>query len=197
MSQTICRMYPSHEQAQGAAQALRTDRFDDFPFVNVVGAHTVTPTTLDTVTAAIAKCHVLKAHARVYAEGVLRGGTLVIVHAPFGSALLAQQILDEHGPVESGFAETSDRLQAWDEAAPMSSALHCRVLLDDSATFSRFWNVRPLTKKQRTTSAALGLPELSRQRGSFNGTVGMPLLSNKGTILSSLLGLPVLIGSKR
>lgn len=196
MSQTINRMYDNHESAARAAHELRSSRFDRFTAVHVVtrsaGADAGADASIDGIAASIMKGHVLKAHAVVFAERIRRGGTLVTVHAPFGTAAAAMNILDSHGPIDSGVPELKDDIVAWDEAAPCSSALHMRVLLDDSATFSRFWNVPPLLKKAATTFSALGIPETVAFKGPYAGTFGIPLISQKATILSSMLGLPVL-----
>lgn len=199
MSQTINRMYDNHASATRAAHELRSNRFDRFTAVHVVTRSDVlaqgtgeADATIDGIAASIMKGHVLKAHAMVFAERVFRGGTLVTVHAPFGTAVAAMNILDSHGPIDSGVPELKDDIVAWDEAAPCSSALHIPVLLDDSATFSRFWNVPPLLKKAATTFSAFGIPETVDTNGPYRGSFGLPLLSNKPTIFSSMLGLPVL-----
>ena len=194
MSQTICRMYASHDQALKAAHALETHRFDRFDAVRVIGrddAHA----SVEALTAAIMKGWVLKAQAKVFAEGVARGGALVIVQAPFGSGVSALEILQSFDPIDSGVPDVEDRAPVWDEATPVSNVLGLRVLLDDSASFARFWNVPALSKKPVTWSTAMSIPEISRPSGPFTGTFGMALLSNKATILSSMLGLPLL--SKR
>ena len=197
MSQTINRMYETPQRATDAAAALRGEHFDDVHVFDARGGAGEGAATLtaDQITASMLKACVLKSHAKVFAEGIQRGGTLVTVHAPFGMADAAVVVLDRFGPVASGIAEPQEPLTPWDEAAPCSSAFGAPVLLEDSATFSRFWNVAPLLKSAATTSSALGLPESSGSSGPFAGTIPLPLLSRKATLLSSMLGLPVL--SKR
>ena len=198
MSQTIHRMFDSHEHANSAAAELRNHRLDRFDDVHVFTNRGPTGAELsaDDIVAAMMKGHVLKAHAKVLAQGVKRGGTLVTVHAPFGTAVSAIDVLERHGATASGLPEVKDDLQAWDDAAPLSSALSQRVLLDDSATFSRFWNVAPLLKSGATTSSALGMPEISRSSGPYSGVFPLPLLSRKAAPLSTMLGLPVLSKSR-
>ena len=194
MSQTIHRMFDSHERASSAAAELRNHRLDRFDDVHVFTSRGPAGAELsvDDIVAAMMKGHVLKAHAKVLAQGVKRGSTLVTVHAPFGTAASAIDVLERHGASPSGLPEVKERLRAWDDAAPLSSALSQRVLLDDSATFSRFWNVAPLLKSGATTSSALGMPEISRSSGPYSGAFPLPLLSRKATPLSTMLGLPVL-----
>jgi hypothetical protein len=139
---------------------------------------------------------ILKSHAKIYTEGIKRGGTLVTVHASFGSSLTATAILDSHGPIDSGLVDTTDAMYLWDDAAPCSSLFHVPVLLPDSATFARFWNVKPLLAGGKTTSSSLGLPEVKKSARHYVPTIPMALLSTKGTILSSMLNLPVLRASR-
>jgi len=197
MSQTINRVYDSLGRANGAAHELRTNRFDRFDEMHVVSRPGEgDATSVDAIVAALMKACVLKVHARVFAEGIRRGGTLVRVHAHFGTADAAPGILERHGPIDSRVPDVSERLPAGDEAAPCSSLLHMPVLLADSASFSRLWNVPPLLKSGATTSSALGLPEATVSRGPFAGTFGLPPISNKATPLSSMLGLPVLMNAR-
>ena len=192
MSQAIHRMYDSHERATRAAAELAADRFGRFTEVFVCSQAAGSGASADEIVASLMKAHVLKAHARVYAERVLRGQALVTVHAPFGAALTALNMLQRHGPADSGVADAMEPYLPWDEGTPLSNLLGLRVLLADSDTFSRFWNVPALSRQGATTSSALGLPELSASRGPFTGTFGLSLISHKATPLSSLLGLPVL-----
>lgn len=196
MSQTISRMYDSVERANAAADALRNHYFIRFTDVHVTSRDTVAGGSAEGIVAALLKVYILKAHARVYADVIQRGGALVTVHAAFGSAVTAVQTLDEFGPIDSGVAVTEDRATPWDDAAPCSSAFGLPVLLSDTASFSRFWNVPALSKKGATTSSALGLPEVSDSRSPFTGTFGGRLISANGTFMSSMLGLPLLTKSR-
>lgn len=198
MSQTIHRMFDSHERASSAAQELRNHRIDRFDDVHVFSSrgHNGADLSVEQIVAAMMQAHVLKADAKMLAVAVKRGGTLVTVHAPFGAGVSAIDVLDRHGPSTSPLPEIKEALRAWDDAAPLSSALSQPVLLPDSATFSRFWNVAPLVKSGGTTSAALGMPEISRSSGRFSGTFPLPLLSSKAAPLSSMLSLPLLSKSK-
>lgn len=201
MTQTINRMYDSLGRANQAAAELRTNRFVRFADVYVTtstggvgpdGAAGAAALPAEGIVAALMKAYVLKAHAKVFAEGIQRGGTLVTVHAPFGTAVDAITILESFGPVDSGVPDDRDPPVPWDEAAPCSSTLGLRVLLPDSATFSRFWNLPVLSRRGGTTCSWLGVRELSDSSKPFTGTFGMALLTNQPTWLSSKLGLPVL-----
>ena len=191
MTQTINRMYDSLERATQAAEEFRANGIDEVHVVTRQGAAGA-DASAEAIVAELMQAYVLKAHAKVLAEGIRRGGTLVTVHASFGTADEATAILERHGPIDSGLSEASERLMSWDDAAPCSSLLRMPALLPDSDTFSRFWNVPMLLKTGATTSSALGLPETTRSSGPFTGTFGMQMISNKPTILSSMLGMPVL-----
>jgi len=195
MSQTINRMFASAEVANKAAEALRCDRFNRFDEVFVTSA--APGATTDEIVAALAKAYVIKWEARLLAGGIKNGGSVVTAHAPFGSAVAAMQTLDRFGPIDSGVPESSDDLQPWDEAAPLSSALSIPVLLSEKDSFSRFWGLPLLTRGQGTTSSAFGFREISGGSGPFTGTFGLPLLSDNPAPLSSLLGLPLLKASRR
>jgi hypothetical protein len=204
MSHAICRMYDSQERATAAAQELRRNPFKRFTEIHVLtrnGGPIAEPgqadLPLEGIVAALMKAMILKSEAQIYARGILRGGTLVCVHAPFGSALTATQVLDKYGPIDSGYTEPREELLQWDEATPCSSALRMPVLLPDSATFSRFWNVPPLIKGGVTTSSSIGLPELKRSTRNYAPSIPLPLLSKRGTWLSSMLGLPLLTKPKQ
>ncbi len=194
MAQTIHRMFDSNERANQAAQALRNHRFDRFDDVYVFANHDAADAELsvEDIVAAMMKACILKSNAMILAPGVKRGGTLVTVHAAFGTAVSALDVLEQYGPIESDLVEPKENYQGWDDAAPLSSVLNIPTLLPNSATFSNFWNVSPLAKSGGTTSSALGLPEISRSQGPFVGAFPMPLLSHNPTPLSSMLGLPVL-----
>jgi hypothetical protein len=199
MTQTISRMYDSRETADKAAEALKNNRFHRFNDVFVVSregaAHAGADhsgSSVDSIVDAMMAAYILKAEARLYADGIQRGGALVTVHAPFGKAVLAVSLLDKFKPIDSGVPEETDTLMAWDDAAPCSSALRMPVKLDDATPFSNFWGVPVLLKSAGTSSGALGIGELSDSSKPFTGTFGMSLLSSKATPLSSMLGLPVL-----
>lgn len=189
MSETINRLYDSADRARQAAEELRGHRLHKFTEVHVTGDGV--PADEAAVLAALVKAKVLKAHARQLVPGVLRGGTLVTVHAPFGSAVAARQVLDRHGPIDSGLPDAHDPA-LWDEAAPMSSFFGVRVLIDHEDSFSRFWSLPILTRQGRATCESLGLPLLSDSSRPYKGLLGLPLLSRNPAPLSSLLGLPLL-----
>lgn len=192
MSQEISRMYATAEAAQNAVAELAEDGFTD---VFVVSPPS-TDAPVSSIAAQIALGRVLLSDARIYAEGVARGGTLVTVHAPFGTGRHATVILESHGTIPSGKPEPEAE-KIWDEAAPFSSAMHMPLLLDDRAPVSRVIGVSPLAGSNCSFSGLIGLPLLSGSGEMPESRWGIPFLSGNPAPLSSLLGLPLIKEDKR
>ncbi len=202
MSQTITRMYGTPQRATAAEAGLREAGFGDGQLKVVLtpgqpapGANTAEPS-VESLAAEIAAANILKAHARIYAGGIIRGGSFVAVHAPFGTAAQATRILNSFDPIDSGVADEDNRLQPWDEAAPMSSALQMPVFLAQPTPFSVVWNVPVLVHKATVLSSWLGLPVLAKKPAPLSGAIGLPTLASRFN-LSALIGLPVLVKSGR
>ena len=207
MTQTIVRMYATKEAATGAVKALTDDGF------SLYDIHTVFPpegeASEEQVAAAIGRGHVDRGPARVYARGVMQGGSLVVVNAPFGTARDAIGLLKGFDPIESGVAEPETaRLPEWDEAAPFSSAMLWPVLSKSATPFSDALGVPVLTAGRHSMSeslgwaevssnpaplsSAVGLPVLAGSAAPFSGATGLPTLSSKAAPFSEAVGLPVL-----
>jgi hypothetical protein len=191
-------MYANPQTATAATEALKAAGFDERETFLVAyggghGRESNSPdTNLDAVTADIMAAHVLKAHARIYAEGVSRGGSLVVVHAIFGQGALATRILDSFDPIDSGLAQPRETLRAWDEATPLSSMLGLDVLLDQPTPFSAFWNLPVLADKMEYISRTLHIPMLANHAASLSRTIGLPTLIRHSGSWSEKFGLPVL-----
>jgi hypothetical protein len=177
--------------AADAASALRK-----YPLlahhVFVVSAADAAGGSVDALAAAIAKTYVLLAEAKIYAPHLQRGGALVVVHPPFGSALTAITVLDKHGPVETGLEEKSEVGPTWDDAAPLSSALGLPVLSHNPTPFATFWNLPSITAGRASLSKALGLPELTHSPAPLSDAIGLATLSDNPAPLSKALGIPLL-----
>ena len=186
MSQTISRMYDSHERAASAVAALENEDYSDVHMVAGTGEES-----MDSVVASIMQGNVLKSNAKIYAKGVSQGNTLVTVHAPFGSAAKAIRILDKFGPIYSGVSEPEYRAMTWDDATPMSCMLQMPVLMDSAAPFSRFWNLPALVSGSGSLSSLFGMPLLTGATARAT-SFGLPLLSSNPAPLSSLLHIPTL-----
>jgi len=163
---------------------------EDYSEVHLVSGDSANAS-IDEIVAAIIKGNVLKSHARVYAAGISKGGSLVTVHASFGGAAKAERILAKFSPVESGISEPESQLMLWDEATPMSCILQMPVLMEDPVPFSNFWNLSPLTGGSFSLSSLLGIPMLTKA-AMRSSSFGVPLLSSNATPLSSLLRIPTI-----
>lgn len=192
MSHEITRMFASTADAKSAAADLAEDGFND--------VHIVTPPTGDTplsaIAAQIAQGRVLLADARIYAKGVAAGGTLLTVHAPFGSGVQATRIIEAYNTIPSGKVEPG-LPPMWDDATPFSCVMHMPVLMEDPAIASRYIGVPVLAGSDCSLSSMIGMPLLTSGNKGDRGLSGLPYLSSKAAPLSSMLGLPLLWESKR
>jgi hypothetical protein len=163
---------------------------------------------------------VLQDQARVYAEQVQQGHSLVAVRAGFGYGQLATQILGREGPLDTGLEARPPSDIAWDEGAPLSCGLKLPVLLRDKPSpISNLIGLSPLgsgltfggpkykelSDANYTFSSKLGLPLISRNQlsktkltgksgASWTSSWGLPMLSRNPAPLSSMLGLEVSTG---
>lgn len=182
MIHPIVRLFDSAARADEGIKRLKTWGFEAGVISRVDPGGSE-----EAAASAIAAAHVLKANARVYARGVARGGTIVVVRAPFGTAVTAGQLLDSAGTADAGPVAGEPRGRQWDDAAPLSSAFRLRVL---SKRGDYFLTPNLLSSAGNTTGSSLGLPELSAGGPT---TAGLGLISRNATPLSSLLKLPTLI----
>jgi len=149
----------------------------------------VTPATAssaDGLVAAIKLGLVLAADAKVYAQGIQRGLSLVSLVAPFGAGRMYEELLDELHPVDSGVVEPHEGVH-WDDAAPFSSSFGWPVLSKPSPYL--FMGLPAIDKSGATTSACLGISELSSPHLAVFGT---PNLSRNPAPFSGLFRLPLL-----
>jgi hypothetical protein len=191
MSNEISRMFADQSSAEAAVAELQDEGFDEIHVVHGPVAKKATKSSIQDIALQIARGNVLMADALIYAEGVAKGKSLVTVHAPFGRGRKADVIMAAYDPVPSGMPE-SEHEPIWDEATPLSCALHMPVLLNDATPLSRFWNVAPLTRDSYSLSGLFGLSLLSESGDPGTGRWGFPFLSDNPAPLSSMLGLPVL-----
>jgi hypothetical protein len=196
MRDPIVRMYETEQQASDAVRKLRNAGFPDDTIFLVTPRAGGADGSSEAISAAIMAGYVLRSHARVYAEGVRRGRSLVVVHAPFGHGRLATDIVDSCVPVDSGLNLPREPVHAWDEKTPLSSALALPVLWRNRPTpFSDFWGL-PTLSQGRTTFLSTLFGELVSPNFTFSSLLGLRLLSDNATPLSSRLGLKTLSSKK-
>lgn len=178
MTTIITRLYASGDQAAAAATALRDSEFDDAN-ISVFGAG---PDQAGAVMAA----GVHQSASDIYAHHLGEGAGLVVVRAPYGSAVTAMRILNRFDPVKTAVKVTERYLGTPDPRAK---------------------EILPQAKKRMGTdilvcSDGLFPPAVIRGTTFFSAWLGFPLLSMRGaraslvsgstTPFSSALGLPML-----
>lgn len=184
----IVRMYAGAQQAAAAVSSLKAARFAA-DAISVIVASEALKTPKD-IEAALTAAFVPRAETSRYVQGVQAGSTVVVVRAPFGGGVLANKLLDSAGPVDSGLKLHAEPFEGWDDAAPLSSALHIPVL--SSKISSPYSTPCLLTRNGGTLSSALGFAELKESGTPSTEGLGMPMLSRNPAPLSALLRLPLL-----
>jgi len=185
MIYAIVRMYATAAEAAAALAKLESCGLSrEENRLNLVTA--ASAASADGLVGAITAGLVLKAHARIYAQGILSGRALVSLHAPFGTGRIYEDMLDALNPVDSGVRE-EPRPPAWDDAAPFSSAFGWPVILQPSPY--QFMGLPAILRSGATTSSWLGLGELA---DTDMAVFGAPTLSRNPAPFSAMLHLPVI-----
>lgn len=206
MSSLLIRFYDSATQSAKAVQQLTDEGFEH---VRHIKAGTGKNANHQSLMTQLMSAQIWKGHAEIYAERLKKGGALVLVYAPFGSALAAEAALDAHQPVDKGLSTSQVKPDyVWDDAAPLSSVLHIPVLTNvklpaetlsgvpsltkGTAFLSDFFGFGLLKSGVHHNETSMGLPLLSKSATPLSTMIGMATLSNNPTPLSSLLGMKVL-----
>jgi hypothetical protein len=209
MSVTVIRMYSTAQTADNALKELKRHRFSsgDIHVVHPPAAGAPEGATV----AAIIEGGVSRHRAERYAVGVAKGGSLVIVHPPFGSAAKAEEVLDHFGPVETGVptrdfdtgtdfesdATPFSRMMGWKvlshNPTPFSDALGWKVLSNQkSAHYPATFKIKLLSHTPAPLSRAFGMPVLSHKAAPFSAMLRLKTLSDKAAPFSAMLGLKTL-----
>lgn len=217
MTQTVSRIYGTSTQARAAVEELKSRRYTDvYVFTaperrpapeGAEGAAPVQGPSTAQLAGDMMKAYIYRPLAHAYAAKVANGASLVAVHAPFGAAQLALDILDSHSPLpEDTTAPARASLFAYDDRAVFSSSLCLPVLSEtklpmetvlglSSVTNGRWLFTSTfmpmLTRVATPLSRALGLSTSSRDATPFSGRLGLPLRSDR--TFSSRLGFPLLV----
>ena len=154
MSTLITRLYQTTQQCGDAIALLKDRGFGDADFTVVTAP--AGDTSAAAVTAAIVKAGVAADEAAKYVQGVLGGGAVVVVNAPFGTAAKATATLDKFNPVA---------------AAPdvYSAPQFGRI-----STMSRATPTARLLKNNGFFATSLGLPTIIRGGISRSASSGKP-----------------------
>jgi hypothetical protein len=178
MTTIITRLYASGDQAAAAANALRESEFDN-DNINVFSAGA-------DQAAAIRAAGVHDSASEIYASHLRDGAGLVVVRAPFGSAVTASRILSRFHPVKTAVKTTDRYLGTPDprrrEILPQpKKRMGTAILVCSDGLFPP-----AVIRGSSFFSEWLGLPLLSARTGKAK------LVSGNSTPFSSTLGLPVL-----
>lgn len=190
MSEPIVRVFETEEQAQSAVDHL-VRRGYPRDTINFLKASAEQSGSLETITEKIAAGHVLRSRAKVYAEAIRSGRSLVSVRAPFGRAVPARDIMIACAPVSAGARVPLDGLRAWDGGEP-SPFLTTTTLLNNPAPLSQLFGLGTKAFRGKPVFGGLTSP-----RFALSSMIGFPLLGRNSTSLSSAIGLPLLTKSRR
>jgi hypothetical protein len=148
MTKTITRLFDNFDDARAAVAELEATGMAHAGISIVNGGSGAVPATPADMTGhqvggfagasgeggglaeALIQAGVSEADAHVYAEGVQRGGTLVVVHEDDN----AEEVLRRHRGVDAadhGDAHRSEGYSISDDPAPLSHLLHIPVLSED------------------------------------------------------------------
>jgi len=186
MIYALVRLYATPDVAAKAYALLEEYELSkEENFINMVTP--ATATTVDGLAAAIRDGgRVLASDAKIYAQSVAAGNSLVSLHPPFGSGRIYEELLDELNPVESPVVDEIEK-PVWDDAAPFSSGFGFPVISKPNNYL--FMGLPAIAKSGATTSSFLGLGELTNPHLSVFGT---PQISRNPGPFSGLFRLPLL-----
>ena len=184
MIHPIVRMYDTADKASAAVAKLKGWGLtsDLISVISVAAAGSA-----DALQKALMSANIVRDHATIYARSAAAGSTIVVVRAPFGVGVVTGDILDSCHPISKSDPTDISDGPTWDDAAPLSSALHLPVI----SQWRPFGGMPAGGGSTRTLCSRLGIPELSAS--SAPTTEGMmKLLSDSKTPFSSMLNLPLL-----
>lgn len=193
MPTTINRMYATKEQAEKALRELKSwDAFSEAKLFTAAAGQT----SADALAVAMKDSFILSYHAKVFADRVAKGSSLVSVHAPFGTAVLATSILDSHSPTDSGVPDPTYPVYIWNDATPFSSALRLPTLSSVRLPFESISAIPSVARSAPRMTAWL-MPLISKARSPFSSSFGLPTLTRSRTPFSSMFGLPTIARKAR
>jgi hypothetical protein len=196
----LIRFYEAEADALDARNDLRQRGLRE------TAAHVISKLEPTAGEAALIQKGVRRENAGLYAARVRSGQTLLIVDAPYGSAMLAHEILDRPRASDTADGHSHhEGADTADDAAPLSAVMGLPVLMhDDPAPLSSFLGIPTLSQQKpsttdRTSTLANFFPSrifgpLLTKNGQPLG-FGFSLLANDGKAFS--FGLPLLTKSQK
>lgn len=200
MTSPVVRIYATEKQARKVVSKLRENGFTEDQI------HLATPDSVgvtgssETLSNLLKVGRLLPGDSKRYADSLEQGRSLVIALPPFGYAQSAMEIMDSFDPIRppaeehktTTVASRSVSPAAWDDAAPLSSALGWGVLSRGHrpTPFSDFMGLKPLSRGLSFESPYCQL--LKSSSSGLSALVGLRLLKEEPAPLSSYLGLKAL-----
>ncbi len=211
MTTLITRLYRALADAEAAKKALNADGCPNSAISLIYKATEAGGRPVAHDLAAIEQAGVYPSAAVIYAGHVDEGASLLVVRAPFGTALRTHDILADFPAMDVGVSPADAYVES--RPSPRRSADPRATLLDSDLLFLSGDLMPPaLTKRGWTFSHYFGLPLLTgwmptrgallSGRTTISSYFGLPLLTKSQepwssllkteTPLSSALGLPLL-----
>ncbi len=199
MTSPVVRIYATEKQARKVVSKLREEGFTEDQIHLVAPEAEGAAGSSETLSNLLKVGKLLPGDSKLYAESLQQGRSLVIVLPPFGYAQWATEILDSADPIRpvtehktTSVAARSVSPAAWDDAAPLSSALGWGVLSrgHPPTPFSDFMGLKPLSRGLSFESPYCQL--LKRSSSGLSELFGLKLLKDGPAPLSSYLGLKTL-----
>jgi len=186
MPQPLARIYGSQATASAVVKQLHERGLSGDAVAEITGS---TPDPLGSITAA----GVPASHAKVYADAVGRGESVVLVCPPFGYAKAATEVLDSHHSIavdlpEAPVAASASAAAGWDGATPLSSWLGWTVLSNNPTPLSSWLGWSVLKTEPSTSPTMESIRKKSDDPGPLSRLFGWPLLATTRTPLSKTLG---------
>ncbi len=200
MTSPVVRIYATEKQARKVVSRLRQEGFTEDQI------HLVTPESVgvagssETLSNLLKLGKLLPGDSKLHAESLEQGRSLVIALPAFGYAQSAMEILDSFDPIRppaeehkaTTVASRSATPAAWDDAAPLSSALGWGVLSRGHrpTPFSELMGFKALSRGLSFESPYCQL--LKSSSSGLSALFGLKLLKEDPAPLSSSLGLKTL-----
>jgi hypothetical protein len=196
MAQVITRIYATADKAASAVEGVKALGYgDNDVFVTSPSAGA----TKADAAAALAQAGLAKEDADAIADEVLKGRTVVSVHAAFGGGMKVSAALDKFEPIAAPATTVTKTASTprtarnksgdakLDDAAPLSNMLGWPTLLNSPTPFSDYFKLAvlaPFTSKVQLTWGTTTKVELSNDAAPLSRMMGWKTLMDDPAPLS-------------
>jgi hypothetical protein len=201
------RLYETESAARDAVKKLKKEGFPEDTILLVTPNSNSEAGSVENLATAIQAGFMESYDARIYAQGLEAGRSLVMIRAGFGYGLLALNTLESFGPVDTDLLPPPRTWADGDKFTPLSAAFGLPVLschpapisellglepLATSTMFDRSFGFNLLSQRSTPLSSLFHLKTLASKTGPWKASFGLSLLSQQPTPKSSSFGLPLL-----